>query len=325
MLRVHAVDPPSAPLSSTTDPMDHVGARWAERGSMKQFFVIAILVLAFGQLASARTRTIKGSAQITGYLPNQIAVTDAVKQQLKEKVVAPINAILPKGGRVTIAFTVIGSADKSGTLALNDNTGLRRAEGVASCLWEEFPWAEKPVFRTNGDEPNSRMVTVTWTIAIEDTSVPSPTPKGFRLSRDPGIQTGGLVVVVVTLIAAGLSLRNMRRKAPEQQAVQSVTNEKIFVDGITSEGVHCRVPIWFENGVWNLPFSFKPNPEAGDKRMMFHKNQKRAEKLVTSILAWPEREAEVAGLISRDVIHIVQEVAQCATRNAGQQQSSPSS
>lgn len=146
----------------------------------------------------------EATVKITGYQPDEYAVTGDVERQLNENVVMALVKSLPGDTDNDITIFITGSADQTGVSKHNVTLANQRAEEARAYLYEKlaerFPKAKIDLSqRTQGDELDAKMVIVKWKISPHQAGVVPDGAKKFPLVVLSIIAIAALIVLVAVV------------------------------------------------------------------------------------------------------------------------------
>lgn len=267
---------------------------------MKKSALIVLLV-ATSSFAFA-SEVYQGQAIISGYPTGESAVKGSIEEQLDQQVILPLSAVLSKMAGATIEINVTGSADQIGKGPLNDDLAEKRADHVAKTLKQKFHSAN--IFpASKGDEGNSRMVTVTWTITL------SAQPKSSGRSGLVAIMTVGISGLMLVMV---FTFRGKNQIEPQVAEVQCAVLEPLVMTPkgseewieVKNEDATWRIRVGIENTregeVFFLPFSTQMNPNVCITR----KDRGNAKSATKQCLRNSYYQAEIERLIAAGTITV---------------------
>jgi len=214
---------------------------------MKRFVATLFLSVATFALASTPSDHI---VRITGYETGHTAAVGAIQQTLDANVIVPIVKDLDgKKGRAVI--WVKGSADRTGKSSSNDGYGTERAREAKAYLDEQLYRAKVDAIitiRTLGDNEDSRMIVVDWSIELPAQIVPQQQKKAKNL---PMLALGAFVLAMLAAIFAfrrrRKSIKTKIETTVETQILSFRVNRKKYVATAEVRG-----------GVYQLPIPYDP-------------------------------------------------------------------
>jgi hypothetical protein len=152
-------------------------------------------------------------------------------------------------------ISVIGSADRTGDQVTNQDLGRMRAQAVRTILLQELPQGRVTIYpaESQGDQPNRRMVTITWRL------VPQPLAQKSRSAKLLGTIVAGIIVLLVFIYFLKSEKRHREWMAKTEPPLVSSKTSDVRWFSTTYEGKAVEVRLELaafdaETLKWRTPF-----------------------------------------------------------------------
>ena len=215
--------------------------------------VVMVAILAFAGVAKG------GEFTITGYEPKKFAVTDDIKRQVDEEILASIERDPDNKPGTVLKVLVIGSADVTGISAENDPLSDNRAKPVAAILRHQLPLGTIIDVVPRGDTENERQVRVEWNFVSIPKPEPAPAPVIVTVVPPSG-KSENLILLsaafAILIVVAIIFFRTATRRS-EKKTVAPVKDSEVPVIEYfpySMDGVNYSVRVERKGKIYILPF-----------------------------------------------------------------------